>query len=67
MLLTYWRRTWSQEAVVECLVPPVLEQNIGHPFRLYLHSSALAQYIHCPQETPYIVFENPILLTRKVI
>ncbi len=65
--LAYWRRTLSQEAVVGCLVPPVFEQCKGHPFRLYLQSSALAQYIHCRQETPYWVFLNPILLTRKVI
>lgn len=30
--LAYCRRTWSQEAVVACLVPPVSEQYIGHPF-----------------------------------
>lgn len=48
--LAYWKMTWSQEAVAECLVPPILEQYIGHPFRLHLQSSVLALCIHSPQE-----------------
>lgn len=64
--LAYWRRSWSQEAAAECLALPGLEQCIGRSFPQHLHFLAVTQYIHCPQEAPYLVSENPIHLSRKV-